>query len=599
MTPNAELTRKHLGRADSWAGQKGITSEGDEDSEVTFEAMRLFARGRTLARLGDRTEPPAELYEAAHEVLDQAMQFAIGNKADIKGDMELYLADLSWWLGRTEINQGRLDAGAKTLRGARSDAAMNNPHFVSEVAVRAWGLEAEALALCGRLPEATRVVGALLKDARIREPDKGRPRKFENFLTRRVRPTVDWFSSPEASRIRRVCGEQGLRQAVAQQISPLVSWWKEWQRDDGGPASELIDFWGRGGFSRIAAAVRGEADAAIAVDARSVDEIRRWALIFCPIFDTVIVKWKGELRAGLAFAVIHEAYGERPEHFGGHGYDVTAGSTFRDHPDWHPALSWTNPPPRDVSLFLAGEALPLVSAGRLVVLPAPLVGCTQTAVGWTDNLLVESFLGGVVDVVNREDSPATLSGKRRVLDITQIQIPYIDNVQLPDLAHVLDETEAWIGAFRALVLRALSRGGLAHEHWDRVAALKYDIRDACRQLRERLESFTKRHPGKQWTISETSGGIAAGERGDAPIAREPVTGLLQSVASARGDLAPWIPYLRLQDHGGHLNWTCALDNPSTPPDAMAAAQLKRAGPELQTWLYPGTGGWNIPTAIAI
>jgi hypothetical protein len=379
----------------------------------------------------------------------------------------------------------------------------------------------------------------------------------------------------------------------------LVSWWKEWQRDDDGPASELIDFWGRGGFSRIAAAVRGEADAAIAVDARSVDEIRRWALIFCPIFDTVIVKWKGELGAGLAFAVIHEAYGDRPEHFGGHGYDVTAGSTFRDHPDWHPALSWANPLPREVSLFLAGEALPLVSAGRLVVLPAPLVGCTQTAVGWTDNLLVESFLGGVVDVVNREDSPATMSGKRRVLDVTQIQIPFIDNVQLPYLAQVLDETEAWIGAFRALLLRALSRGDLAHEHWDRVAALKYDIRDACRQLREHLESFTKRHPGQQWTISETFGGIAAGERGDAPIAREPVTGLLQSVASARGDLAPWIPYLRLQDHGGHLNWTCALDNPSTPPDAMAAAQLKRAGPELQTWLYPGTGGWNIPTAIAI
>src|ERR1019366_10603831 len=40
--------------------------------------------------------------------------------------------------------------------------------------------------------------------------------------------------------------------------------------------------------------------------------------------------------------------------------------------------------------------------------------------------------------------------------------------------------------------------------------------------------------------SQTAGGIAAGERDDAPIAREPVTGLLQAVASARGDLAPWI-----------------------------------------------------------
>src|ERR1017187_6775759 len=594
---DAELTRKHLGRADSWAAQRRRTTEEEEDSEPTFEAMRLFARGRALARLGDRTEPPAELYEAAHEALNQAMQFAIRNKAAVRGDMELYQADLSWWLGRTAINLGRLEDGAKTLRGARSDAAMNNPRFVSEVAVRAWGLEAEALALSGHLPEAASVVEGLLSDSRIPEPDKSRPRKFQRFLALTVRPTVDWFSSPEASKIRRVCAEHGLRNAVAQQLSPLVSWWKEWQRDGGGPASELMDFWGRGGFSRIAAAVRARAHAAVAVDARSVDEIRKWARVFCPVFDTVIVKWKGELGAGLAIAAIHAAYGDGPDDFGGHGYDVTAGSTFRDHAEWHPALSWANPLPREVPLFLAGEALPLVSAGRLVVLPAPLVGCTQTAIGWTDNLLVETFLGGVVDVVGREDSAASSSRKRRVLDITQVQIPFIDNVDLADLASVLEETEAWIGAFRGLLLKAMSKEDLSYEHWDRVDSLEYDISQACRELREHLESFTRRHPRQEWTVSKTSGGIAAGERDDAPIAREPVTGLLQAVASARGDLAPWIPYLRLQDHGGHLNWTCPLDNPSTPPDAMAAAQLARRGPELQSWLYPGTGGWNIPTAF--
>jgi len=474
---------------------------------------------------------------------------------------------------------------------------MTNPRFVSEVAVRAWGLEAEALALAGHLPEAATVVGALIKDSRIPESEKVRPRKFQNFLEHKVRPTVDWFSSPEASNIRRVCAEQGLRKAVAKQFSPLVSWWQEWQVRDGGPVSEFLDFWGRGGFSRIAAAVRARAHGAVAVDAHSVDEIRKWARVFCPLFETVIVKWKGELGAGLVIVPIHEAYGDGSDDFGGHGYDVAAGSAFGDHAEWCPALSWANPLPREVALFLAGEALPLVSGGRLVVLPAPLVGCTQTAIGWTDNLLVENFLGGVVDVVRREDSAASLTRKQRVLDIAQIQIPFIDNVELADLANVLDETETWIGAFRGLLLKAMSKDDLSYEHWDRVTSLEYDIGQACRELREHLESFTRRHRRQEWAISETSGGVSAGERGEAPIAREPVTGLLQAVASARGDLAPWIPYLRLQDHGGHLQWTCPLDNPSTPPDAMAAAQLARRGPELQSWLYPGTGGWNIPTAF--
>lgn len=230
-----------------------------------------------------------------------------------------------------------------------------------------------------------------------------------------------------------------------------------------------------------------------------------------------------ELGAGLVIAPIHSAYGDSSDHFGGHGYAVTAGSVFRDHAEWHPALSWANPLPREVAMFLAGEALPLVTAGRLVVLPAPLVGCTQTAIGWTDNLLVENFLGGVVDVARREEPFTSASRRRRVLDLTQIQIPFIDNVGLADLASVLEETEAWVGSFRGLLLKAMSKDDLSYERWERVASFEYDISQACRELREHLESLTRRHQRQEWTIREAPGGIGVGERGDA---REPVYGFV-------------------------------------------------------------------------
>jgi hypothetical protein len=85
--------------------------------------------------------------------------------------------------------------------------------------------------------------------------------------------------------------------------------------------------------------------------------------------------------------------------------------------------------------------------------------------------------------------------------------------------------------------------------------------------------------------------------------REPITGLLQSVASGNRELGPWIPYWRLRDRGGILNWTCPLDNQSTPPDRGTMAQMAAMGmqksPELHSWLYPGTPGWFMPTAIRI
>lgn len=601
---DAERARVYLGRADSWAARTGgATGESDEESEVTSEAIRLFARARTLTRLADSSDTPDELYREAYDALQEAKGFAAEHRSRVRGDAELFLAELSWWLGRTAINMGRLEEGANTLRAVRSDAAMANPLFASEVGAKAWGLEAEALALTGRLPEAVRTVDALLADSRLPETTKARPRAFRRFLERVVQPTVDWLKSPDAVKIQRRAGERGLRAAVSDQFAPLISWWREWQGEPGSPNphSELLDFWGRGGFSRVAAAVRARPHAAIAVDALTVDDIRKWARILCPLFETVVVKWKGELGSGLVIAPIHAAYGDGPDTFGGHGYAVTAGSVFSNHDNWHPALSWANPLPREVVGFLAGEALPLLEAGRLVVLPAPLVGCTQTAVGWTDTLLVDGLLGGVVNVARREESANPATGRQRVLDVTRIQIPFIDNVALADLAGVLDETEPWVGPLRGLLLRTMSGDDLNYERWERIAALEYDIQEACRELRDRLNSLVSKHRQQEWTIADATGGISAGERGTTPPAREPITGLLQSVSTASRELSPWIPYLRLQDHGGYLNWTCPLDNPSTPPDASTLARLPAGpkGPELHTWLYPGTGGWTIPTAVRI
>jgi hypothetical protein len=72
---------------------------------------------------------------------------------------------------------------------------------------------------------------------------------------------------------------------------------------------------------------------------------------------------------------------------------------------------------------------------------APLVGCSQTAVGWTDHLLVDGLLGGVVNVVGGGE--AGRAGRQRVIDLSAASLPFIDGVPLVELAKALDELAEW------------------------------------------------------------------------------------------------------------------------------------------------------------
>jgi hypothetical protein len=587
---DAKTARLYLGRAESW----GADEHDDLKSAFTARTNALFARGRTLARLADQTEPADEtLYREAYDALQSARVFAQGHRLEIEGQVDLYLAEVSWWLGRTAVNLGHLDEACECLKAVRSDAAMANRHFRDEVVSRAWQLEAESLALSGRVKEAAGVAGALIANDGFSDRSKKRAREFVLYLNEGILPVVDWFSSDAAQSIARDCVVRGLRTTVARQIKPLVEWWQDWHKPESGAESELLDFWGRGGFSTVAAAIRMKPYAAIAVDARSVGEIRNWARVLCPLFDTVIVKWKGELGAGLVLVPQHEDY----EGAGGHGYSVTSDHT--DNKRYAVSMSWANPIPREVTSFLAGEALSLISAGRLLVLPAPLVGCSQSAVGWTDNLLVEGLLGGVIDVTRNTVADANAS--QRVLDLSRVRLPFVDNISMSDLAIVLDDADRWTGPLRGQIMKVLASGDLNHERWASIAGLEHEIQGACRELNEGLAGIVH---GRDWRLVQVDASIAAGSRGPvhAP-GHESITGLLQSVASSNRELAPWIPYWRLQDRGGFLNWTCPLDNKSTPPDRGAMMQKVAKGAqkpaELHAWLYPGTPGWSFPTGFIL
>ena len=285
---------------------------------------------------------------------------------------------------------------------------------------------------------------------------------------------------------------------------------------------------------------------------------------------------------------VHAQYGEGDD-FGGHGYSVCAGSEMGE--NWHPALAWANPIPPDVSAFLANTALPLVQSGRLVLVPAPLVGCTQHAVGWTDTLLTDNFLQGVVTTATRCEVPGT-QGVQRIVDLTEITVPYVDNVDLCQLADVLNETDEWLRPLRSLLYRSISGNDLKIEKWGEIAALRNDIRDACALLRREMNAHITQVRRGEWHLDKVQGVFSAGTRASDQPGKEPVTDLLRTVTRQSPELAPWIPYWRLQETGGYLNWTGTLDNPTKLPEGDEAKALPSK--DVQSWLYPGTGGWGIP-----
>ncbi len=577
--------RLYLGKAGTWVHNARSSNAAEGRETAGWRTLRvnwLFGKGRALVRLWENLSGAGRstaILEEAYEALDNAKRLIEEHREQLEGDVDLFLADLNAWLGDSAAMLNRPSKAATFFRAARSEAARANTAFWADRAVPAWLCEAETLALSGRLDDASRVTDEILADAETGGETRDRASHFKSYLDNVLLPTRGWLTSPEATAIASLAKQDSLRAAVSRELAPLVKWWHDWTGEGEGPESELLDFWGRGGFARVSAAIRAKPLDAISVDARSVQEIAQWARIFCPLFETVIVKWKGSLGQGLVQVPIPNDYGGA-DSFGGHGY-LTTSTTVRE--GWHIKMAWANLLPRDVARFLASEALPLVRSGRLVVVPAPLVGCTQTAVGWTDSLLVEGFLGGVVEAVRQHPARDRAQDcRRRILDLSAVSVPYIDGVPLPALAKVLDETAEWIPSLQLLLLRALGED-LRHENWDSIRALDSDFKIASRELGDRLKSMAR---VEGWHVEMADGVITAGEHWAPGPGSDPVTNQLRSIALGDRTIDPWIPYWRLTNFGGRLDWRCRIDNPSSPPPPPDP-------PELHSWLYPGTGGWGV------
>jgi len=565
-----------------------------------LQVAGLFARGRALAALAnDRTavgEPEATtLLAEASNALEQASALMRERWGELRGDKAEIAAAIALWEARLCLWTGRIAEALGHARAATFHVGSSRSPSAAQTAAAVRGLEGECLLLTGDVDPALRAALGAANAQEAEVPVRERARSLIAYVEGVVMPTRAWFAGEDASGIGQRVHEARLCDAVAAQTRPLAAWWDEWYGHGGGRASEILDFWGRGGFARVAAAVREMPYHAIVVGAASTDEIRRWASVFCPWFDTVVVLWKGPLCSGMTMTPVQADWGG-PEAFGGHGYAVAAGDQWRPSDSdpwdrWAPALAWANILPEEVGSMLAGEGLHLVRDGRLLVCPAPLVGCTQTAVGWSDGLLTRDLLGGV-PIVARGGPPGEDSGHPapRVLDVGKVTLPYISGVRLDDLSSVLGDLGESLRPLRDVLLRAISTGALRWESWDTVALIDDEIR-AAQEVARAAMTAASRHGSGSWGMCRVDGSLEARQRAAPGPGREPSTDRLRSLCEACSGQTPWAVYCRLMDMGGTLRWTNPLDNPSVPDPNPTAR------PALHSWLCPGDAGWLIPTVF--
>ena len=470
--------------------------------------------------------------------------------------------------------------------------------------MKAWIGEAESL-LFGGEPVKARAVWEQISNSPLADERQGKGARHNiRWINEHVFEVIDWSASDACNELRTsvLAEPEGLRKTISKQIEPLAEWFNQFPAKDGTghPYSELFDIWGRGGFNRIVAAVRADPLNAICVDAQSIDEIALYARVFCPLYDSVIVIWKGAMHPAFGIVPMPDNLGP-PGEFGGQGY-IRTSDTLDGKDGWHAAMGWANFLPEKVSEFLAIDALPLVRSGRLVLLPAPLVGCTQSDVGWTDNLLVDSLFGGVVKSASSStdtDSGSASGSESRLVDLSTVNIPFIDGVSLSDLDHILNNSGDWLPSLRQPIRRSIASNGLRFEQWDGLQPYLMDVRDAFRQLDEHCKTLVKQHSDQSsWRAATLEGAFSAMKRSGDRIGSDPITSQLQAIATATDDLGPWIPMWRLRQAGGKINWSGNFGNKSTPPDSIAKMQGFTSSVS-QGWLYPGDGGPGIASGFRI
>jgi tetratricopeptide (TPR) repeat protein len=298
---------------------------------------------------------------------------------------------------------------------------------------------AETGILIGRWKESEAAIGRLSTLPRPRhivdDAVEQLRKQFEG--TREIRSRIEAIKNIEPLAVA-----HSLVEANAVAVKPLLAWWRDIEKSGcwvgnkakSGAADDedrglrvLYDYWGGGGATRVMANLRQFTPDHFSplIEVRSVEDIRLAIRMFALISDVLVLLWKGPIESPLTATVVPFR-----DVIGGAGYVGFFGTILRSPSGipWVTALGNGACLPEEVCRLLFSEAVGLLQQGRLIVLPAPAVGCWQSEYGPCEKLLVD--LMGTTPLLHRaNDQDGTPVGF----------VPFFDDAPIPAIVDILGE----------------------------------------------------------------------------------------------------------------------------------------------------------------
>jgi tetratricopeptide (TPR) repeat protein len=357
----------------------------NDEADPQLKAGILSLAAMVLAQSGAKNQAIGLVEKA-----QQHMRADPASAAQTEFDRGRYLREA----GRTNEALGAFSRAERLARDSKAPG-----EFVFHINVFA----AKAAVELGRWDEA---------EARI-ETLENLPRGHEfvddvlDVLRKKLKGTREVKRRIEDIRALKAEGAPGsLRDANGQTFKSLVSLWQDYLAnmtptgrkkkgaiiytdDNYQNVGVLYDFWGGGNAARVLANLREHAPDHFTpfVEVRSVQEVRRAIRMLTLVSDCLVLLWKGAIETGWTKTVVPADY-----ECGGAGYLGFYGTLFRGPKvpgPWVGVLGRGPYLPPELIKFLATDALPLIEQGRLFVVPAPAIGCSEDPFGAPEYLLAD------------------------------------------------------------------------------------------------------------------------------------------------------------------------------------------------------------------
>lgn len=393
-----------------------------------------------------------------------------------------------------------------------------------------------------------------------------------------------------------------IQEAHINVYSKLLEWMDVWPK----ARCELLDFWGRGNFIRFLlnhqAIKKSQLEEAftLCVEVFTVDQARMACRILYPIVDCLVLIWKGPMEEGFAIVPQQGDYSGP----GGWGYLTAAGSIIKSKKEgsgtWYPAMGWSRLLPKDIVDFVFVEARPLVERGRLILIPASLIGCEFQGHGYFEKLLIN-------DLLNANPCMVEVSGAQAYISGFQVVVPYFPQIPIADLAKLVDDHQDILLETRIACLdwgnEIRKECGELSEHKRQIIITR--IKSAISGIKSTLHEISGKMPTKRpFDLADEQVnplGIFAPTSNPPPLTESSVSSGLYS--AIQKDALPWYPLWQLQSNiGGH--WKLAGPKLPSPKQRETSSEMIELisltngykPPRTSThWIQLPEKGWARPT----